>query len=119
MVSCITIRLLTILSITMGLITQQVDYTNSFCQAPLDQVVYVEIPRGFEQKHMVLELQQSVYGRRQSPLKFYRHLIKGLESSRFTKSIMMTVCSIMEKLLFYFELMFAYFIQRIWIRFSM
>ena len=85
-VSWITVRLLMILSITMGLYTQQVDYTNAFCQAPLDQVVYVELPRGFERKHMVLELQQSVYGLKQSPLNFYRHLRQGLESRGFIKS---------------------------------
>ena len=72
--------------ITMGLSTQQVDYTNVFCWAPLDQVVYIELPRGFEQLHMVLELQQPVYELRQSPLNFYWHLRQGLESRGFTKS---------------------------------
>ena len=47
-VSWITVRMLMMLSITMSLDTQQVDYTNTFCQTPLDQVVYVELPRGFE-----------------------------------------------------------------------
>ena len=47
-VSWITVRLLLVLSVVMALCTQQVDYTNAFCQAPLDQTVYVELPRGFE-----------------------------------------------------------------------
>lgn len=59
-VSWITVQLLTIVSIILGLSTQQVDYTDTFCQAPLDQVVYVALPRGFEQPNMVLELQHSV-----------------------------------------------------------
>ena len=85
-VSWITVRLLLVLSIVMVLCTQQVDYTNTFCQASLDQTVYVELPRGFEQHGMVLELQQSVYGLRQSPLNFYRHLRQELESRGFVKS---------------------------------
>ena len=70
----------------MALCTQHVDYTNAFCQAPLDQTVYVELPRGFEMQGMVLELQQSVYGLRQRPLNLYRHLREGLESRGFVKS---------------------------------
>ena len=35
---------------------------------------------------MVLYLQRSVYGLRQSPLKFYRRLCQGLESRGFKKS---------------------------------
>ena len=82
----ITVRLLLILSMTLQLQTQQVDYTNAFCQAPLDQTVFVELPAGFESPNRVLLLQKSVYGLRQSPLNFYRHLRQGLESRGFTKS---------------------------------
>ena len=69
-----------VLSLIIHLNTQQVDYTNAFCQAPLDQTVFVELPHGFEIPNMVLHLQRSVYGLRQSPLNFYRHLLQGLES---------------------------------------
>jgi hypothetical protein len=65
---------------------QQVDYTNAFCQAPLDQTVFVELPSGFESPNKVLLLQKSVYGLRQSPLNFYKHLRQGLESRGFVKS---------------------------------
>jgi hypothetical protein len=35
-VSWITVRLLLVLSLILGLQTQQVDYTNALCQAPLE-----------------------------------------------------------------------------------
>ena len=66
--------------------TQQVDYINAFCQAPLDQTVFVELPVGFESPNKVLLLQKSVYGLRQSPLNFYKHESQGLKSRGFTKS---------------------------------
>ena len=85
-VSWITICLLLVISIILQLQTQQVDYVNAFCQAPLDQTVFVELPSGFEVSNKVLLLQQSVYGLRQSPLNFYKHLRQDLESRGFTKS---------------------------------
>ena len=85
-VSWITVRLLLVLSIIFTMQTQQVDYTNAFCQAPLDQTVFVELPNGFEAPNKVLLLKQSVYGLRQSPLNFYKHLRQGLESRGFVKS---------------------------------
>ena len=45
-VSWITVRLLLVMSIVFNMCTQQVDYTNAFCQAPLDQTVFVELPGG-------------------------------------------------------------------------
>ena len=35
-VSWITVRLLLVISLVFNLATQQVDYTNAFCQAPID-----------------------------------------------------------------------------------
>ena len=69
-----------------NLATQQVDYTNAFCQAPIEQTVFVDLPQGFEVPNKVLLLKQSVYGLRQSPLNFHRHLRQGLESRGFVKS---------------------------------
>ena len=59
--SWITVHLLLVLSLVLGLQTQQVDYTNEFCQAPLEQNVYIELPRGFESPNQVLHLMKSVY----------------------------------------------------------
>ena len=85
-VAWITVRLLLILSMVLNLQTQQVDYTNAFCQAPLEQTVFVELPAGFKVPNKVLLLQKSVYGLKQSPLNFYKHLRGGLESRGFEKS---------------------------------
>ena len=85
-VSWITVRLLLVLSIVLGLETQQVDYTNVFCQEPLDQTVFVELPHGLEMPNTVLLLQQSIYGIHQNPLKCCKYLRQGLESRGFRKS---------------------------------
>ena len=38
----------------LNLATQQVDYTNAFCQASLDQIIFVEFSSGFEAPNKVL-----------------------------------------------------------------
>ena len=85
-IAWITVMILLILSMILSLETQQVDYTNAFCNAPLDQTVFVELSAGFELPNKVLLLHKSVYGLRQSPLNFYNHLRQGLESRGFIKS---------------------------------
>ena len=82
----ITVRLLFVMFLVLKLDTQQVDYNNAFCQAPLDQNVYVELSHGFEVPNIVLPLRQSAYGLRKSPLDFYKHLREGLEYRDFIKS---------------------------------
>ena len=85
-VAWITVRILLILSMILNLQTRQVDYTNGFCQAPLDQTVFFELPAGFESPNIALLLQKYVHRLRQSPLNFYRHLRQGLELRGSTKS---------------------------------
>jgi len=80
-----TVWLLLNLSITLDLESVQVDYVSAFCQAPIEEDVCVELPRGwrtlnsigieedFEEGH-VLKLNQSLYGLRQSPRNFFLHL---------------------------------------------
>ena len=46
-VALITVRILMVLPMILNLETQQVDYTNAFYKAPLDQTVFVELPAGF------------------------------------------------------------------------
>ena len=41
---------------------------------------------GFEVPNQVFLLRQSVYGLKQSPLNFYKHLRQGLEDRKFVKS---------------------------------
>jgi hypothetical protein len=71
--------------------TRQVDYTNAFAQADLNEQVYVEPPRGFLPKHKrgtdsVLHLNKSLYGLRQAPRTFYEKLRSGLVERGFKQS---------------------------------
>jgi len=84
-VSWIIVRLLFVLFLVLKLDTQQVDYTTKFCQDPIHETVYVELPHGFEVPNMILHLRQSVYRLRQSPRNFYKHLREGLEDIGFIK----------------------------------
>ena len=69
----------------LGLYSCQVDYTAAFVQAPMpeDEVVYVEMPRGFKVPGKVLILKRSLYGLKQSPRNFFLHLKGKLEAAGF------------------------------------
>ena len=54
-----TVRLMLILSQVLGLATQQDDYTTAFLHAPIEEEVYVEMPRGFTKPGKVLKLKRS------------------------------------------------------------
>ena len=62
-------------------------YINAFYQVLLDHIMFVELPSGLEAANEVLHLKQSVYGLRQSPLNFYKHLRQNLESRGFIISV--------------------------------
>ena len=84
----ITVRLLLIMSILMDLETKQIDYTAAFIHAPIDCVVHVECPKGFEAPGMVWKLHKSLYGLAQSPRNFFIHTKKQLTKRLgFTQSI--------------------------------
>ena len=51
-----------------------------FPQSDLHEDVYVELPKGFKEENMVLKLNKSLYGLRQSPRNFFSHLSKQLQS---------------------------------------
>jgi hypothetical protein len=93
-----SVRLLLILSIIYGWSTKQVDYTAAFVHAPIDRDpnwdsmspeerersgVYLHMPRGFYQPGKVLKLKRSLYGLRQSPRNFFKHLTSKLKSIGF------------------------------------
>ena len=84
-VSWSTVRLLLILSCILQLKTKQVDYTAAFLHAPIedDSHVYVEQPRGFQEPGKVLKLNRCLYGLKQSPRNFYKHLRGKLEETGF------------------------------------
>jgi hypothetical protein len=70
----------------LGLVMKQVDYTLAFCQADLEEDVYVRMARGLEHAGHVYKLKKSVYGLCQSPLNFFQHLKDGLEARGFVQS---------------------------------
>ena len=84
-----TIRLVLTMVLSHGWVTRQVDYTNAFTQADLQEEVYIESPKGFERKDkkdMVLKLLKSLYGLRQAPKSFFDKLSSGLCERGFVQS---------------------------------
>ena len=84
-----TIRLLLSTVLTEKWTTRQVDYTNAFAQAELNEDVYVECPRLFgpaSGKDKVLHLRKSLYGLRQAPRTFFEKLRAGLIERGWTQS---------------------------------
>jgi hypothetical protein len=69
-----TVRLMLILSAILGLSTHQVDYTAAFIHAPINEDVYVDMPRGFSESGKILKLKKSLYGLKQSPQNFFQFL---------------------------------------------
>ena len=51
---------------------RQLDVPQAFTQAKLDEVVYMEMPQGFEVPGMVCLLNKSLYGLKQSPRNWYK-----------------------------------------------
>jgi Reverse transcriptase (RNA-dependent DNA polymerase). len=85
-----TVRLVLTLTLKNGWSTRQVDYTNAFVQADLqEEEVCIEPPRGFsglDGVDKVLRLQKSLYGLKQAPKTFFDKLWEGLIERGFTPS---------------------------------
>jgi hypothetical protein len=84
-----TVRMVLTMILANGWATKQVDYTNAFAQADLEEEVYIEPPKGFGRKDgidMVLRLIKSLYGLKQAPKSFYDKLRSGLIERGFTQS---------------------------------
>jgi hypothetical protein len=70
-----TVRLFTVLVLTLGWESTTIDYTNAFTQAPLHDPVWIQPPRGFESTSSVcLKLKKTLYGSPDAPKNFYEHL---------------------------------------------
>ena len=84
-----TVRLVLTLILANNWVTKQVDYTNAFAQAKLNEEVYIESPRGFARKDGkdVLKLNNSLYGLKQAPKTFYEKLRDGLLERGFQQSM--------------------------------
>jgi hypothetical protein len=101
-VSWATIRLLILLSTIMNLQTRQVDYTQAFPQAILEDAVFMKVPQGWFvnqkgdlQQHTdpkyndtshYLRLKRNLYGCKQAAQNWFKHLANGLIAEGFTQS---------------------------------
>eukprot|EP00956_Cyclotella_meneghiniana_P044824 scaffold338353_cov235-Cyclotella_meneghiniana.AAC.1 len=77
----------------LGLKSCQADITAAFVHAPLDpgEEIYVKQPKGHERqgpngKELVLKLNRSVYGLRQSPRNFFQYLKNHLADNGLHQS---------------------------------
>ena len=92
-----TVRLLLIISVILELKTTQVDYTAAFCQVPMDHDVFVALPKGWQELNKmglaeqfrpdhVLRLKRSLYGQRDAPRNFFKHLKGNLLKCKYKQS---------------------------------
>jgi hypothetical protein len=99
--SWVTIRLMLLLSSVLGLKSRQVDYTQAFPQAFLDDEVFLKIPQGwfvkdgtlyqhenpkFNDTHYFMKLKWNLYGCKQAARNWFLHLIQGLLTLGFRQS---------------------------------
>jgi hypothetical protein len=82
----LTVRLLLIMSILLELETTQIDYTAAFVHAPIDCLVYVEMPPGFKVPGQVWKLRKSLYGLAQSPRNYFLYTKEKLLKMGFVQS---------------------------------
>ena len=92
-----TVRLLLILTVTLGLETKQVDFTLGFIHAQLTDEVYVRMPRLYEKPGHVLKLKRSIYGLKQSPKNFFNRVKEGMEARGFKQHTELDPCLFISK----------------------
>jgi hypothetical protein len=78
-----SIRLLLAMTALHGWHTTQLDFVLAFPQAPVERVLYMSIPKGFEVENgrsqdYVLQLHKNVYGQKQAGRVWNKHLVKKL-----------------------------------------
>ena len=72
-----SVRIFLVLSLLLGWITCNIDFTNAFVQAVLSSPVWIHLPRGFRSSRgrgTCLRLKKSLYGLRTAPRLWYEHL---------------------------------------------
>jgi hypothetical protein len=60
----------------------QLDVPSAFCRAELEETVYMEMPKGFQEKGMVLKLNKSLYGLKQAPRNWHQLICSFLVAER-------------------------------------
>ena len=89
--------LLLILSVILKSSSTKVDYTAAFCKAPIANDVYMYLPKRGQQlnkmglptsfkENYIIKLNRSLYGIRDSPRNFFKHLEGKLEQCEFVQS---------------------------------
>ena len=81
-----TVRLFLVLSLTLEWETCTIDFSSAFVQAPLDDPVWIHLPRGFRSEHgpsTCLQLLKSLYGLSVAPRLWYEHLSDALREEGF------------------------------------
>ena len=74
------------MTILLVLKNQQIDYTATFVQVPIDTDVYVEMPRLFSTPEKIWKLKKSIYGLKQSSCNYFLHMKGKLEKLGFAQS---------------------------------
>jgi hypothetical protein len=74
------------LAVELNLKTVQVDFEAAFTHADLEEDVYIEMPRGFQEEGKVLKLKKSLYGLTQASRNWFLHLKEKLEDQDFVQS---------------------------------
>ena len=75
--------------LSQGWHTKKVDYTNAFCQAEIQEEIYIDPPKGFggvDKIHKVLKLLKILHGLKQAPNTFFDKLQAGLLEMNFVQS---------------------------------
>ena len=83
-----TVRIFLIFSLLLGWFTCSIDFSNAFIQAHRTKPIYMHLPRGFKTKKpgYILKLIRSLYGAKDAPKLWTKHLFKALRELKFTQS---------------------------------
>ena len=81
-----TIQLLLLIAALFGLELVQMDVVTAFLYGDLDELIFMDLPPGYEQAGMICQLLQSLYRLKQSPCQWYQKLHAFLISLGFRQS---------------------------------
>lgn len=83
-----SIRVILAIANECGYELHQMDVTCAFLYGDIEEEVYMQQPEGFVvkgQEHMVYRVRKSIYGMRQSPLRWYEKIAEKLMAFGFTR----------------------------------
>ncbi len=81
-----SIRLILAKAIIQGWHSKQINFVMAYTQAPVEQDMYMEIPKGFEVEgdgDYVLQIHKNIYGQKQAGHVWNKHLVGKLKSIGF------------------------------------